>query len=512
MAQGLEDLKNYQKEIMQNLEDVEELKKDTWENYLDEIDKAQDAFEEQIKIYEQVDKVLEHDMNLIKTLYPQNLKAQEQFFNKRQANYLNEIDMYRQEADMWKSKMDSVYDPSKSMAEQSEDWKKFRDNWMDSVDGLNDAVENSVENLLDKYNNAVQYIIQDAKDKLAGGGRGAWQSAADEWDRAQWNDDRYLDDLTRATDIARFQADVNSAMNDLAPKQQKDMLKFMNSEISNLESITNLRQIDVDIANKKFEIMKAQMALEDAQQAKTQMRLRRDSQGNYTYQYVADEDASQNKAQELRDLIEELRQMEDEDLNDTTDEAYSKIEEFFDKAQELTETYYDDQELLQEKLAELQEAYLGEDGILTKLGVDHQAMQSELLNTTGTEYATLLKTLGEQTRNFLGLGDSPADKSVWNSINALMGDDGKVPTLLDSFVNNVFVGNFNKNLTDEARKTLLEDQGISSMWDTTVGNITEDVNNLKDTVIKPAIEELKVKNGEYQDSLQEVEDKGKLNF
>jgi len=36
-------------------------------------------------------------------------------------------------------------------------------------------------------------------------------------------------------------------------------------------------------------IEKARIALEDAQAAKTAMRLKRDSQGNYSYEFVADQ-------------------------------------------------------------------------------------------------------------------------------------------------------------------------------------------------------------------------------
>jgi hypothetical protein len=37
-----------------------------------------------------------------------------------------------------------------------------------------------------------------------------------------------------------------------------------------------------------LDIEKARIALEEAQNNKTNMRLKRDSQGNYSYQYVAD--------------------------------------------------------------------------------------------------------------------------------------------------------------------------------------------------------------------------------
>ena len=52
--------------------------------------------------------------------------------------------------------------------------------------------------------------------------------------------------------------------------------------------------------------MLAEIALEEAQQNKNKMRLRRDSQGNYRYQYVADEDQINKTKEELSTLYTDL--------------------------------------------------------------------------------------------------------------------------------------------------------------------------------------------------------------
>jgi len=64
----------------------------------------------------------------------------------------------------------------------------------------------------------------------------------------------------------------------------------MNDQLKILREKDNLTQYDIDRAKAALEVEKARMALEDARYNKTKMRLRRDSQGNYTYQYVADEE------------------------------------------------------------------------------------------------------------------------------------------------------------------------------------------------------------------------------
>lgn len=462
-AQALEDLKHYNEQLMQSLEDVEDLIQEIQDLYLDTIDKAKDAFDEQIDTYEQIDSIIQHDLNLIQMLDPTNNEEQlARYYQMRAENNNKELDFYRRQKEMWKELMDS--------AEQgSEDWKKFRDNWMESVSSLNDAVEAAVENLLDKYQNTIQQIIRSTKDEILGGD---WKKALDEWDRAKWLDDRYLDIGTRATGVLDFVSDVNKAIEGAPLKQQQELLKFMNAEVDRLNNMTRLRQVDLDISNKKLEVLQKQMALEDAQESKTRLRLRRDSQGNYTYQYVADEDQIATREQELRDTLEELRQLAKVDVSDTIDAVEEKLTEFFDRAQELSQTYYNDEEALRQKLLELQEQYFGEEGYLTLLGIDYNEMQGELLEATGAQFTALYAQQKEELKKFLGLDDgSENSESVWGSIITLIGaDEGKIPTLLDTFTTSVIPDNF-KKISDENKKLLFEEGGLNPSWDTALGNV-----------------------------------------
>lgn len=478
-AQALEDLKHYTDELMQNLEDVQEIAKDIHDLYLDTIDKANDAFDEQIAAYEQIDSIIEHDLNLIQMLQPVDNEEQlERYYNLRRDNNNQQIDFYRKEVDMWKRQMDAA-------EEGTEEWKKFRDNWMESVNDLNSAVDTAVENLLDKYHNTIQKIIKDSKDQLMGGD---WQKALDEWDRAKWFDDRYLDLGTRGTGVLDFVTDVNKAMQGLPAKQQQQLLKFMDSEVEKLNNLTKMRQIDLDIANKRLEVLQKQMALEDAQQNKTQLRLRRDSQGNYSYQYVADQDQVASKEQQLRDVLEELRQLAKQDMTQTIDEVESKVEEFYSRAQELTETYYYDQELLKQKLLELEEQYFGEQGYITMLGIDYNNMQSELIAATGAQFSELLRQEGDALAAFLGLDtDNAMENSIWQSILKLLGtEDGELPKLLDIFTSQVMQDNFNK-MGQMNQDLLFGEGGMSPSWNTAIGNMAMSYVSLTNDVVIPSI-------------------------
>lgn len=493
-AQALEDLKHYTDELMQNLKDVQEIAEDIHDFYLDTIDKAQDAFDEQIDQYEQIDSIIEHDMNLLELLSPENNEeALAHYYDKRAQNHNQEIDFYRKEADMWKAQLENA-------EEGTEEWKKFRDNWEASINDLNSAVESAVENLLDKYNNTISKIIKDTKNQIVGGD---WQKAMDEWDRAKWNDDRYLDMGSRATGVLDFADKVNQAMNGQSPKVQKQLNEFLKKQIDYLNEIPNLRQIDLDIAYKKLEVLQKQMALEDAQEAKTRMRLRRDSQGNYTYQYVADEDQIATKQQQLRDTLEELRQLAKVDISDTMDEVQEKLDEFFEHAQELSQTYYDDQDLLQQKLLELQNEYFGEEGYITLLGMDYHTMQEQLLTATGAQFSVLLGQMGNDLQAFLGLdGESASDQAVWSSILALLSPDGgQIPTLFDAFVKDVYLKNF--ALMSEQNQNLLfgSETGLNPSWNTAIGNMAENYMALTRDVVIPCMQAMINANAVYANDL-----------
>ena len=490
---ALDDLKKYNDELMNNLEDAQEIVEDIHKNYLDTIDKAKEMFDDQVSAYDQVDKLIEHDMNLITLLHgDEDYEDLGNWYDQRAQNYNQEIDFYRKQADMWKQQMDNA-------KKGTDEWKKFRDNWMSSITDLNSAVENAVQNLLDKYNNTINKIIKNTKDQMLGGD---WNKALDQWDRAKWNDNRYLDVASRATGVLDFVDSVNSAMNKQSPRVQKQLSEFMDKEVDDLNNIANLRQIDLDIANKKLEVLQKQIALEDIQNAKTNMRLRRDSQGNYTYQYVADEDQVQSAQSDLRDSLEELRKLAKEDVSDTIDEVQDKLQDFFDKAAELSQTYYDDQEVLQEKLLELQEEYFGEDGYITKLGVDYNTMQSQLIELTGAEFGNLLAEMGDNLKAFLGLnGDEASDDSVWASIQTLMGEDGAIPTLFDAFVNEVYQKNFD-NMGQINQDFLFgSDTGLSPSWNTALGQVGESYIDLTNNVIIPAMNSIIQANQVYQQDL-----------
>jgi ribosomal protein S13 len=117
----------------------------------------------------------------------------------------------------------------------------------------------------------------------------------------------------------KYNNEINSTSNITA---QKKIAQLRDQELEALKQIDHITEKDLERAEKKLDIIKAQIALEEAQKNKSQLRLRRDSQGNYRYQYVADEEEVQKAQENLANAYNELYNFDKERYKNNLNDAY----------------------------------------------------------------------------------------------------------------------------------------------------------------------------------------------
>ena len=108
----------------------------------------------------------------------------------------------------------------------------------------------------------------------------------------------------------------------------------MNEEIGMLKEKDKLTQYDIDRANAKYDLTLKQIALEEAQQNKSQMRLKRDSQGNYTYQYAADDAAIAEAEDGYNNALNKLYKIDKDEYNKNLDDIFNYYQEWQQKIAE----------------------------------------------------------------------------------------------------------------------------------------------------------------------------------
>ena len=115
--------------------------------------------------------------------------------------------------------------------------------------------------------------------------------------------------LTETNKIYETQTLINKAQKDIdktTNNAAKIRLKNYQEEIELLQDKNKLTKVELDIAKAKYDVLLAEIALEEAQNAKSTVRLQRDNEGNYGYVYTADQSKVAEAEQNLLDTQNEL--------------------------------------------------------------------------------------------------------------------------------------------------------------------------------------------------------------
>ena len=116
----------------------------------------------------------------------------------------------------------------------------------------------------------------------------------------------YKDDYERNYEIQKLNYKWQQMLNDALGSSLATQRKIRNEGQAIVDQLANqtiMSEYDVKLANARLEILQKQIALENAQQNKNQMKLRRDTQGNYKYVYATDQNDVGEKQQDLLDSV-----------------------------------------------------------------------------------------------------------------------------------------------------------------------------------------------------------------
>ena len=386
-AQALEDLQTYYQQMMEDLQEIEEIQEDIHDSYLDMIDEAQEGFDKQLETYEQISSLIEHDMKLIELVYgEENYEAQANYYQKQDENYRKQLEFQRVQKDFWWEQM-------QTMEEGSEEWEAARENWMSAVDEWKSSLNDAIENITDKYLNAINLIFQKLNDEVTSG-KGL-DYVSEQWELINQNADQYLDTINSMYGIQKLENKYLDAIDQTdSISAQRKLNDLMKEEVAALEKKDKLTQYDIDRANMKYEIALKQIALEEAQQNKSTMRLRRDSQGNYSYQFVSDEDSIAQTREELQALYNELYNFDLSAYRDNLDQLLSVWTEYQEKMAEAAQI--NDPVKRAEKEALIQEQY-GQ--LINGIVAENEVLRTNLHESAFTELADLYNVDVENFQN-----------------------------------------------------------------------------------------------------------------
>lgn len=289
------------------------------DNVMDMIDDISDKMDRRKDQYEAITDELEHWLDITELLHgEESYDDLNTILGAQQNNYKAQLNELMQQRDIWKDMLGS-------MKEGSEEWNEVSDKIKDATSDINDLIQNSLENLQKQYSNTVSKITKAWGTKAVGTDID-WMNT--QWELINRNADYYLDDVNKSYNIQKLQSkylDLLDGSNDLAIQQK--ISAQMKEQLEYLRDKTKLSEYDVNYANAQLEILQKQIALEEAQRNKSQMKLRRDTQGNYSYVYTANDDNVRSAQSDLLDAQNNAYNMSKDQMKQTQADSLSALQD-----------------------------------------------------------------------------------------------------------------------------------------------------------------------------------------
>ena len=257
------------------------------------------------------------------------------------------------------------------------------------------ATQQAMEAAKSIYSNALDEIFYEFEQKMSKGmGYDLLQS---KYTRTKEEDDRFLDGVNRFVETQtlnnKLQQSINAATSDYA----KSTLKALEEEFAQRQSNTDLSEYDLKIMEAKYNMTLKQIALEEAQNAKSKVRLVRGANGNYNYLFTADNNDINQKQQEYLKAMQDYYNIAKQQTENITGEIVSLWK---DMSSEIRKIYEDDSldaDQRQSAISEIQAYYQKKYEDLIKMQKDAAKDMNDAGNSALTEEQKIANRYGDET-------------------------------------------------------------------------------------------------------------------
>ncbi len=291
------------------------------DDIIDCIDDVADEIDDRMELWDRINDQLDRYNSLASMLHGDSIKGYEE------QEKILELQMKANQVQLAEATKEAEYweQLKSTLKEGSKEWKEADSKAADAVEKQNELLEQSIETAQSLLSAQANKSVEQWSQSLFGQDLDWTQS---QWELSNRNEDYYLDDVNKAYNIQKLQSkykDLLDGANTLSV--QTKITDQMNQQLKYLREKTNLSAYDVSYAEAQLEILKQQIALEEAQANKSQMKLRRDSQGNYNYVYAADENNVSDAEDALLDAKNNAYNLAKDQMKQTQDDSLSAIQQ-----------------------------------------------------------------------------------------------------------------------------------------------------------------------------------------
>lgn len=269
------------------------------------------------------------------------------------------------------------------------------EDYQEAQDAMLEATAQAMETAKNIYSNALDDIFYEFENKMTRG-LGFDQLQA-KYNRTKDEDNRFLDGVNRFVETQDLNNKVQESIAKASTDYAKSTLKALQDEFAERQANTDLSEYDLKIMEAKYNMTLKQIALEEAQNAKSKVRLVRGANGNYNYLFTADEADINNKQQEYLKAMQDYYNIAKDQTENITGEIVSLWQEM---SEEIRKIYEDDTlnaEQRQNAINEIQAYYQKKYADLAKMQTDAAKDMKDAGNSALAEQQKAANKYGDDT-------------------------------------------------------------------------------------------------------------------
>ena len=209
-------------------------------------------------------------------------------------------------------------------------------------------VENSQQEILEKtkawgeaMKAQIEYDMSEASkalEKAFTGGK-TFDELTTSMERSSLLQEEYLTSTNKVYEISKLTRNVQANIDKTTNSVAKRKLKAFMDETKQLQDQEKLSKFELDLQQKKYDLLVAEIALQEAQEAKSTVRLTRTADGGFGYVYTADENKVAEAQQKYEDAENALYNTRLEGANNYAEKSIQAQQEFLQALQELNTQY-----------------------------------------------------------------------------------------------------------------------------------------------------------------------------
>lgn len=269
------------------------------------------------------------------------------------------------------------------------------EDYQEAQDAMLESTAQAMEAAKNIYSNALDDIFYEFENKMTRG-LGFDQLQA-KYNRTKDEDNRFLDGVNRFVETQDLNNKVQESIAKASTDYAKSTLKALQDEFAERQANADLSEYDLKIMEAKYNMTLKQIALEEAQNAKSKVRLVRGANGNYNYLFTADEADINSKQQEYLKAMQDYYNTAKDQTENITGEIVSLWQEM---SEEIRKIYEDDTlnaEQRQNAINEIQAYYQKKYADLAKMQTDAAKDMKDAGNSALAEQQKAANKYGDDT-------------------------------------------------------------------------------------------------------------------